>query len=505
MNRPFPRVLPVAALLVLSSCASSQAQPPQAPGAFPTSLFNRVLIVSGGPNARYTQYAIESNARYVASLTRNAPWRRILFADGKPQSRTVSTLVDTPRTHARAVATWVWRLSSPADQIALRAPTLAPISGSSTPNGITQGLRAFTTSSNDGERQLLYFTGHGAPGSDLLGHEDFNNTVYAAWGDDFSTRQLARELQRSKSRAPLVLVMVQCHSGGFANAMFRGGDPAAPVWNRDFCGFFASTADRQASGCTEQVNERDYQDFTTHFFAALSGMSRDGRAITGADYDGDGRVSLDEAYAYAQINDNSIDVPLCTSDAFLRHVFLLDDKAWQKTSFSRLVKGASPWQVAVLNGLSAELGLSGESRVRSAQTRLAAIGQKSQSKAQSDDWQTPEGVDEVAFNAAYARLKEGLNALFPHFQTLRGEAKTRSLDAAVTFLVAQTSDLNTVYRAYELSEADSDGRDVEEARLLRFLRCARSITLEERLKREGTAEQKAVFARLRTSEGRSAF
>ena len=501
MNNPFPRALPFAALLVLSSCASSQAQPP----VFPTSSFNRVLIVSGGPNARYTQYAIESNARYVGALTRGAKWRRVLFADGKAASRTVSTVVDTPRTRARAVASWVWGLDSPTDAITVRTPTLAPISGSSSSAGIQINLHYFASSSDSNERQLVYFTGHGAPGSDFLGHEDFKNTVYAAWNDDsFSTRQLARALQRSKSQAPLVLVMVQCHSGGFANVMFQNGDPSAPVWNRDFCGFFASTPDRQASGCTEQVNERDYQDFTTHFFAALSGTSRDGRAISGADYDGDGHVSLDEAYDYAQINDNSIDVPLCTSDAFLRVVFPRDDKAWQKTGFGRLLKTATPGQRAVLDALSAKLKLSGDNRVRAAQAQLAALGSAQGSQA-SSDWQTPAGVDEGEFNAAYARLKNGLNERFPRIQTLRGAAKTSALAQAITFLTAQKSDLDTVYDAYQKSLSDSEGRDVQEARLLRFLRCARSITLEQRLKREATPAQKAVFARLRTSESRSAF
>ena len=517
MNRSFARFFPGATLLSLClvSCTSSTAQPPQPqlnapqPGRamMPQSQFGRVLIVSGGPNAEYTQYAIESNARYVAALTRGVAWRRVLFADGKPASRTVSTLPDTPRTRARLIASWILEADAPGIPTVLRAPTLKPITGSSSPDAITRNLQAFGASSNSNERQLVYFTGHGGPGKTLFGSDDFENTMYSAWGDDFSTRQLAGQLQKSKSTAPLVLVMVQCHSGGFANTMFLNGDPSHGVWNRDFCGFFASIPERQASGCTEQVNERNYQDFTTHFFAALSGITRDGRRVSDADYDGSGQVSLDEAYAFAQINDDSIDVPLSTSDAFLRHVFTSNsnDKAWQKTAFSRVQKDATPSQRAVLNGLSTRLGLGGENRVRTAQTRLTAVQGASESEVASDEWKTPQGLDENKFRQSFDRLDGALKARFPRFKTLRGGAQTRALNEAVTFLTTRPNDLNTVYQGYELSQNDSQNREVEEAQLLRFLRVARSINLERRLQREGTPAQKAVFARLRTSEGRGAF
>lgn len=472
----------------------------------PDSQFNRVLIVSGGPNAEYTQYAIESNARYVAALTRGATWRRVLFADGKAASRTVSMQPDTPRTRARLIASWILETDAPDNQTVLRTPTLRPINGSSSPEAITRNLQAFAAASDSNERQLVYFTGHGGPGKTVFGGEDFENTMYSAWGDDFSTRQLASQLQKSKSSAPLVLVMVQCHSGGFANTMFLNGDPSQGVWNRDFCGFFASIPERQASGCTEQVNERGYQDFTTHFFAALSGTTRDGRRITGADYDASGQVSLDEAYAFAQINDNSIDVPLSTSDAFLRHVFSgRDDKAWQKIAFSRVQKEAAPSQRAVLNELSTRLGLGGENRVAKAQTRLVAVQGANQSDDQSDEWTMPQGMDENKFRQSFDRLEGALKARFPRFKTLRGAAQTRALNEAVTLLTTRQSDLNTVYSAYEQSQNDSQNHEVEEARLLRFLRVARSINLEGRLKREGTPAQKAAFARLRASEGRGAF
>lgn len=514
MNRLFPHALPVAVFcLSLAWFSPAKAQPWGAlqPRARPTLGFSRVLLVSGGPDARNNQYAIESNARYVASLTRNAKWRRVLFADGKSTSRTIAAIVDTPRTRARAVASWIGELDPPAETVALRAPTLWPLNGAATPASIGQNLAAFAKSDDANRRQapgnraqqreLVYFTGHGSPGRTFLG-DDFDNTLYAAWEGDFSTRELARDLQRSKSKAPLVLVMVQCHGGGFANAMFQNGDPNKPLWNRDFCGFFASTAPRPAAGCTSQVNERDYQDFTTHFFAALSGISRDGRPVSGADYDRDGRVSLAEAFAYANINDDSIDVPLCTSDAFLRRIFTPEGNAWHQTSFSLLRRNAAPWQRALLDGLGARLNLSGDRRLQLAQKRLEAVLQSEETERKFSQWKMPEGVNAREFVGAYNRLKNGLGARFPGFGT-KGASQSRFLGGATTFVASQTRDLNIVYGAYNKSASQKG--EVEEAQLLRFLRCARSLVLEERLAREGTPAQKAGFARLRTSENRGAF
>ena len=493
--------------LSLASCSPLSCAPSSAQNVpFPASNWNRVLIVSGGPDTQNNQYAIESNARYVAALTRNASWRRVLFADGKPASKTISTVVFDQRTPARAVVTWIWDLDAPDDVTQMKAPTLSPINGSSTPDSISRNLAFFDATNDSKSAQLVYFTGHGSPGTTDSGREDFANTVYSSWGDDFSTRQLARALQKSRSAAPLVLVMVQCHGGGFANTLFQDGDPNKPIWNRDFCGFFASIPERMAAGCTSQVNERDYQDFTTHFFAALSGVSRDGRKISGADYNGNRRVSLDEAYAYAQINDDSIDVPLSTSDAFLRHVFPVEANAnWEKTPMSRLIKDATSSQRAVLLELKGKLGLPDTNTLIGAQGRFNTLHAALDSQSSPKGWLSPQGMDEAQFNTAYDRLERLMNARTPNFSKLRGAAKKRAVEDATTLLVAHPNDLRVVYRAYAQSAANDDGREVEEARLLRFLRECRSIILAKRLEKSGTAGQKAVFARLRWSESRSEF
>src|SRR5581483_7127147 len=111
-------------------------------------------------------------------------------------------------------------------------------------------------------------------------------------------------------------------------------------------------------------NEAEYRDFTSYFFAALTGQDRVGRPVTGADYNHDGRVGMDEAYCYALANDDSIDVPVCTSDVFLRRFVPPTDAQVFQARFSQAQAWAPPAQRAALDALSDWLHLQGEDRLK---------------------------------------------------------------------------------------------------------------------------------------------
>jgi hypothetical protein len=89
-----------------------------------------------------------------------------------------------------------------------------------------------------------------------------------------------------------------------------------------------------------------------------------GRPVTGADYNQDRRVGLDEAFAWTLLHDVSIDTPVCTSDMFLRRFVTMADAEIASQSFKTLRSWASPAQQAVLDGLSTMLRLSGDDRLR---------------------------------------------------------------------------------------------------------------------------------------------
>lgn len=482
------RYLPLCFLLV--SCA--HAQPTSAPSPL------RALIVSGGPDFENNQYAIESNARYLEKLTAKARWRRVLFADGKANSRTIAAVQKTPRFLALRALNSVLDEDLPDAPIVAQASALSRIDGASTKTSVNAALAAFVAPKPD-ERGLLYFTGHGAAGRKRGGLPDYQNTTFALWNDnELSTRELSSALRNWPAKNPLVVVMVQCHSGGFANLIFQNGDPTQPVIDRDIAGFFASTGERPAAGCTPEVDERDYQDFTTHFFAALSGQSRDGRRVQGADYDRNGTVSMSEAFAWAGIHDLSIDVPVSTSDAYLRSIYPRPTGDWLQTPYSTILSRAQPWQKALLNELSRALQLRGETRLADADKARAAL--------QKDDDSEPEvrGVDEAAIEARVGKLQAELKRRFPGLKSPpKSVSFRRAHSGALAYVMARPAEVAAINAALDAYQDAYGASEVREAMLERFLRAANTIVLQDRLNASGTPQQQAIFARLRKSEGRN--
>ena len=473
--------------LLFGGIASAQSAP------------SRTLIVSGGPNTPYNQYAIESNARYVESLTGQSSWRRIHFADGKLGSRTIAAAANSPTFRAKRALAWILDEELPEDQIVARASQLKQIDGASTPASVARVLTDFAQPAPD-ERGLLYFTGHGSAGG-TRARPDYNNTTFALWNDnEVSEREVARSLRLWPAQNPLFVVMVQCHSGGFANLIFQDGDPKKPLLDRDIAGFFSSTGERMAAGCTSEVNEREYQDFTTHFFAALSGVSRDGRKVSGADYDGNGLVSGSEAFAWAGLNDLSIDVPVTTSDTYLRSLFPYENDSWKSTPYSQITASAQPWQIALLDGLSARLNLTGEARLTVA---LARHRDAQNNKNQDEDVAVP-GIDEKKLGERLQTLKYQIQTKFPDLKKSPKSSEYRAARAqAQAWLQVRTADVAYLDDALNKYGRALGAGEVRAAMLERFARTAYTLWLENRLRAQGTPAQQAAFAKLRAAEGRN--
>jgi len=306
----------------------------------------RVLMLGGGPDRQHNQAAIESNVRYLDRLLPKGSSERVLFTGGSRQAKDVLCEDDRGKEY-------------------FRRPQLPRLDGPDEAAAIESQFRALASGPASGP-VLLYATGHGSPGEDTL-----DDNVLDLWGDDrLSVRQLAARIKTLPASVPVTVVMVQCFSGAFGNLLFEGGDPKVSLTNRDLCGFFASVAERPAAGCTAAVNEADYHDFTGYFFGALSGKSRLGRPVVGADYNHDGRVGMDEAFAYTLIHDDSIDTPVCTSDVFLRRFVPAPGADFTEAAWSDLRAWATPAQRAALGALSADLHLGGEARLRDAYARF---------------------------------------------------------------------------------------------------------------------------------------
>ncbi|MEO0869633.1 MAG: hypothetical protein AAFY17_14585 [Cyanobacteria bacterium J06642_11] len=84
------------------------------------------------------------------------------------------------------------------------------------------------------------------------------------------------------------------------------------------CGFFATVAERPSVGCTPAVNEADYRDYSSSFFAGLSGVDRTGKPVESADYNDDGVVAYAEAHAFAKVDEETTDWPVSTLEVWLQ-------------------------------------------------------------------------------------------------------------------------------------------------------------------------------------------
>ncbi len=335
------------AFALLAVSGSGRAAPPVQPAA--SAAAPRVLMLSGGYDTKHNQVAIESNVRYVSRLLPPGATTRVLFTGGSRKSKTV--LYEDAQGRSK-----------------YRAPQLPRLDG---PNTLPQIKAEFQTLATGPANRpvLLYITGHGSPSAETL-----DNNVFDLWNNGkLSVRDLAAQMKTLPAATPVTAVMVQCFSGSFGNLLFENGDPTAPQIDRDFCGFFASISARPAAGCTPAVNEADYHDFTGYFFSALSGQSRLGKPVTGADYNHDGRVGMDEAFAYSLIHDDSIDTPVCTSDVFLRRFVPAVGDDWTETGWADLRSWATPAQKAALEALADDLALKGEDRLAGAYAAFTKV------------------------------------------------------------------------------------------------------------------------------------
>lgn len=163
--------------------------------------------------------------------------------------------------------------------------------------------------------RFFFLAGHGERGDEPW------DAIIRLWGDvPLSVPEFAEAL----GEAPTRVVITSCFGGGFASLFLRDGRPpegdvsASDVMpNR--CGFFASTWDREASGCDPNPERAQQQGYAMHFLHALEGHGREGEELD-VDFDDDGHVTMLEAHTQARIADRSFDVPSTTSELFLRMV-----------------------------------------------------------------------------------------------------------------------------------------------------------------------------------------
>ena len=351
-----------------------------------------VLIFGGGYSPSGNQVSLESNVKYFrrvrSSIGLGGADMETYFADGKSKDRDL-------------------QFFDPAFRIPEVNQILAELLGSS--RGIANQYRNNTLQADDSsslvaldkwlrsrkkqggkQTNFIYFTGHGGKADKKTPH---NTTAYLWNNSRLKVADFVKKLDQLPKDQACIFVMVQCYSGGFANVIFKDGDPKKGLSDHPRAGFFATVKDRVAAGCTPDIREKNYREYSTRFWEGLCGESRVGKKIKKPDFDKDGKTSLAEAHAYVIIKSETIDIPIKTSGVLLRRFSsLTPPKDSNKTSlirpsdssslltgqnnpseteeatstsddlfhsvsdkFKDLIKGASRESKAVVNGLSRRL------------------------------------------------------------------------------------------------------------------------------------------------------
>jgi hypothetical protein len=291
------------------------------------------FLVWGGGSPASNEIAIEKNVLYfqrtLKALGLGASQPQIYFANGNSGEKTIRFI--DPKT----------------EQEHFKAPAIPGLLGQATWSNL-QAVLTRTTQQNAKQPIFFYFTGHGNRNP----HNVDNNSMILWNEQDVTVQDFASQLDRLPQKTRIVAVMVQCFSGAFANFIYEKGDPQRPVALQTRCGFFATIKQRPSVGCTPLVDEADYEDYSSSFFAGLSGVDRVGRPVASADYDRNGRVSYREAHAFAKVDEQASDLPISTSEAWLRDRFSdAQAEATMKIAIADILQTARPEQSYVVKAI----------------------------------------------------------------------------------------------------------------------------------------------------------
>lgn len=335
----------------------------------PTLARDFFLTIGGGYAPSGNQASLENNVLYVQRVIvgTNLARNDIYFADGDNPSADLEVMDASKVPKANRLMAELFG-STRNLGLSYRNHRVPNVRGATNPGNVRKWFKDVGSTIKGGDRLIIYVTAHGSGSRD---RQNTHETTIAMWNNSaLKMTEFVGLLDQLPEEIEVVAVMVQCHAGGFARFIFNGGDPNAGLSPQRRIGFFATVHDRQAAGCTPEVDETTYVEYSTYFWAAVSGKDRTGKTIDPPDYNKDGSVSMEEAHAYTVLTADTIDLPLKSSGEFLtkygRYGRRGSGQLTDDATYESVLAVASPSQKAILEGLSAQLELKGSDRIMQA-------------------------------------------------------------------------------------------------------------------------------------------
>lgn len=476
---------------------------------------DKILVIGGGYSPSGNQVSLEKNVQFFQRLLETqSPGTKsdIFFADGFSEGRDlqVNDISSVPIAN-RLMAEF---FASTRDLgMYYRSHQVAGIRGATTPNNLAKWFREEGSKMQRDDRLILYVTAHGGGSSDKS--NPYNTTIYLWNNQKIPVSQLVKHLDGLPDGVSVMTVMVQCHSGGFARYIFDGGNASKGLSGQNRCGFFATIHSRPAAGCTSDIDEANYQEYSSFFWAAIGGQNRLGESINRPDYDQDGAVSFEEAHAYTVLTSNTIDFPIKTSGEFLRIHSKFgkteeDGLTSKDLTYSELLELANPSQRAILDGLSEQLELAGENRFATARSRSRQSTGRSRSSSGRPTTgrgrrpQSPAGQLKMRIAADTKRKwPELANVLSP----VAIELVTKRSDEFVAAIEKHPK--YQEYRRLQQEEKSKGSMTLSPARQKvkyeRWVRIAENIILAENLSRIANSDLQERFRQLVAAEQSTLF
>ena len=471
---------------------------------------DHILTVGGGYSPAGNQVSLEKNViffrKLLAEKLPGGTPHDVYFADGDspnhdlqfdPEEDTV------PRANRLMAALFG---STKYIGLQYRDHQIDNVRGVSSPAELEAWFKDKGAKLADGDRLILYVTAHGGKS----GHKDnkHNTKIYMWNGKNLEASKLAALLKELPEGVSVLMVMVQCYSGGFAHLIYDEANAKNPHAARNICGFFATVHDRQSAGCTPDINEEDYDEYSSHLWAALRGKTRMEKPVAAPDYDGDGRVSFDEAHAYTILTSKNIDVPLKTSDAFLRKHSKTKEKdkpdlLGAETPYFQLLAHARPVDLALLDGLSAQLELGGTGRGAAATKKAKEIAEQ---RKQLDK---KEKETKKAYDTARNEIRNEIRSRWPDLaNTLSPGAQELLVSNAPEFIKAieghpKYAEWNKLRKEREKMDDEDFALEKRWAKHKRFIRALENVALAANLESLADSETRSHYAALIAAEAGS--
>lgn len=454
------------------------------------------LTIGGGYSPSGNQASLENNVLYFQRVLEHckldASRSDIYFSDGMASGRDLQVMdpQSIPKAN-RLMAEFFGSRSSLG--LSYRNHRIPEVRGSTQPANIRKWFDEVGGTMTEGDRLVLFVTAHGnrSRNSD----EPYDTTI-ATWNNSSITMtDFVGLLDDLPAGVTVVTIMVQCHSGGFARLIFNGGDPDRGVSQQKRCGFFATVHDRPAAGCTPAVDEASYVEYSTFFWAALSGKKRTGELIPPPDYDGDGRVSFSEAHAYTILTADTIDLPVKTSEEFLNQYSRFGDEEpgllKNDESYELILSLANPVQRAILEGLSEQLGLTGDDRLTDAWEALEASRKNSRSRRRRGD----STVEQLR-----RKIASDVRRKWPELANVVNPIAVELLTSRSDQFVAAVENHRDYKRYRQLADAPKEDAASKRVKYDRFLRVADNVALAENLRRIGDTGRIAQYQAITDTE-----